>query len=143
LNEKVDNLTREIVAIKNHMQAQKHEETIKYVQDIIDRSWEALNKMDEEDEKESIMVIEEKQVEEVKMLSDNINEYLFDLDKHSLNELTNILQSFANDSPFNVYQTGFGSYIANHIIKKNIRTYNNEAMIPPKLVCGSQKYLLL
>jgi hypothetical protein len=33
------------------MQAQKHEETIKYVQDIIDRSWEALNMMDEEEEK--------------------------------------------------------------------------------------------
>jgi hypothetical protein len=41
------------------MQAQKHEETIKYVQDIIDRSWETLNKMGEE-EKESIMVVEEK-----------------------------------------------------------------------------------
>jgi ribosomal protein S15P/S13E len=38
LNEKVDNLTREIVTIKNHMQAQKHDETIKYVQDIIHRS---------------------------------------------------------------------------------------------------------
>jgi hypothetical protein len=41
LNEKVDHLTREIVTIKNHMQAQKHEQTIKYVQDIIYRSWEA------------------------------------------------------------------------------------------------------
>jgi hypothetical protein len=30
------------------------------VQDIIDIYWEALNKMDEEDEKESIMVIKEK-----------------------------------------------------------------------------------
>jgi hypothetical protein len=36
------------------------------VQDIIDKSWEALNRMDEEDEKESIMVVQEKQVEEVK-----------------------------------------------------------------------------
>jgi hypothetical protein len=66
LNEKVDHLTREIVTIKNHMQAQKHEETIKYVQDIIDGSWEAVNMMDVEEEKESIMVVEEKQVEEVK-----------------------------------------------------------------------------
>jgi hypothetical protein len=34
------------------MHAQKsHEETIKYVQDIIDRFWEALNMMDEEEEK--------------------------------------------------------------------------------------------
>jgi hypothetical protein len=51
LKKNVDHLTREIVTIKNHMQAQKHEETIKYVQDIIDRSWEALNMMDEEEEK--------------------------------------------------------------------------------------------
>jgi hypothetical protein len=41
------------------------------------------------------MVVEEKQVEEVKMLSNKINEPLLDLDKRSLNELINILQSFA------------------------------------------------
>jgi hypothetical protein len=57
-------------------------------------------------------------VEEVKMLSDNIKEPLFDLDKCSLNELMNILQSFVNDPSFNVHQTIFGSYIANHVIKK-------------------------
>jgi hypothetical protein len=28
---------------------------------------------------------------------------------------------------------GFGSYIANHVIKEKIQRYNNEAMIPPKL----------
>jgi hypothetical protein len=71
LNDKVDHLTKEIVAIKNHMQAQKHKETIKYVQDIIDRSWEALDMMDEE-EKGSILVVEEKHVEEVKMLSKKV-----------------------------------------------------------------------
>jgi hypothetical protein len=80
------------------------------VEDIIDRSWETLNRMDEE-EKESIMVVEEKQVEEVKMLNDNIYEPLLDLYKHSLNELIDILQSFSNDPSFNVHQTGFGSYI--------------------------------
>jgi hypothetical protein len=47
LNEKVDHLTREIVAIKNHMQDKKNEEPIKYVQDIIDRSWEILHQMKE------------------------------------------------------------------------------------------------
>jgi hypothetical protein len=57
-----------------------------------------------------------KEVEEVKMLSDNIKEPLFDLDKCILNELINILQSFANDPSFNVHQIGFGSYIANHVI---------------------------
>jgi hypothetical protein len=50
-----------------------------------------------------------------------------------LNELINILQSFANGPSFNVHQTDFGSYIANQVIKKNIQRYNNEAMIPPKL----------
>jgi hypothetical protein len=59
-----------------------------------------------------------KEVEEVKILSNNIKEPLLDLEKCSLNELTNILQSFANDPSFNVHQTSFGSYIANHVIKK-------------------------
>jgi hypothetical protein len=84
-----------------------------------------------EGEKESIMVVEEKEVEEVKMLIDNIKEPLLDLDKCSLNELINILLSFAPS--FNIHQTGFGSYIANHVIKIKIKHYNNEAMIPPKL----------
>jgi hypothetical protein len=60
------------------------------------------------------------------MLSDNINEPLLDLDKCSLNELINIFQSFATDSSFNVHQTGFGSHIANHVIKEKIQRYNNE-----------------
>ena len=65
------------------MHAQKaHEETIKYVQDVINRSWETLNMMEKE-EKESIMIVEEKQVEEVKMLSDKIAEPLLDLAKRS------------------------------------------------------------
>jgi hypothetical protein len=79
------------------------------------------------------MVVQEKQDEEVKMVSDNINEPLVDLNKCSLHELNNILQSFANDPSFNVHQTGFGYYIANHVIKEKIQIYNNEAMIPPKL----------
>jgi hypothetical protein len=74
----------------------------------------------EEETKESIMVVEEKEVEEVKMLSDNINEPLISLDKCTLNELINILQNFANHPSFNVHQTGFGSYIANHVIKEKI-----------------------
>jgi hypothetical protein len=59
------------------------------------------------------------------MLSDKINEPLLDLDKYSLNELINILQRFSNDPSFNVHQTGFGSYIANHVIKEKIQRYNN------------------
>jgi hypothetical protein len=91
-----------------------------------------------------VWVLKEKQVEEVKMLSEKFDEPLLDLDKYCLNELINIMQSFANDPSFSVHQNGFGSYIANHVIKENIQIYNNEAMIPAKLgMCGSQKYLLL
>jgi hypothetical protein len=67
------------------------------------------------------------------MLSDNIKEPLLDLDKCSLNELINILQNFVNDPSFNVHQTNFGSYIANHVIKEKIQCYNDEAMIPRRL----------
>jgi hypothetical protein len=62
--------------------------------------------------------IEEKEVEEVNMLSNNIKEPLLDLDKCSLNDLINILQKISNDPSFNVHQTGFRSYIANHVIKE-------------------------
>jgi hypothetical protein len=58
------------------MQEKKNEESIKYVQDIIDRSWEILHQMEEE-EKEFIMVLEEKEVEEVKMLGNNIKKNLY------------------------------------------------------------------
>jgi hypothetical protein len=67
------------------------------------------------------------------MLSDNIKEPVRDLDTCSLHELINILLIFANDPSFNVHQTGFGSYITNHVIKERIQHYNNEATIPPKL----------
>jgi hypothetical protein len=50
------------------------------------------------------------------MLSDKITEPLLDLDKCSLNELKNIFKKVANDLSFNVHQTGFSLYIANHII---------------------------
>jgi hypothetical protein len=102
------------------------------MQDIIERSWEILHQMEEESKK-SIMVVEEKEVEEVKMTSNNVNEPLLNLDKCSMNEIINILQNFANDPSFNVHQTIFGSYIANHVIKEKIQQYNYEAMIPPKL----------
>ena len=58
---------------------------------------------------------------------------LLDLDKCSLNELICLLQKFANDPSFNVHQTGFGSFIANHVIKEKIEMYDKESMIPPKL----------
>jgi hypothetical protein len=67
-------------------------------------------------------VVEEKQVEKIKMLSDKITEPLLDLDKFSFNEHITLLQKFANDPCFNVHQTGFGSYIVNHhVIKEKDR----------------------
>ena len=86
-----------MISFKNLVHAQRsHEETIKYVQDIIDRSWETIKMMDETEEgKESIMLVEkkDKQVEEVNMLSDKIDEPLLDLDKCSLHELNSIFKS--------------------------------------------------
>jgi hypothetical protein len=114
--------------MKNHMREKNNEESIKCVEDIIDRLWEILHQMEEE-RKESTMVVEEKELKKVKMLSNNIREPLLDLDKCSLNELINILQNFANDPSLNVHQTIFGSYVANHVIKEKIQRYNNEAMI--------------
>jgi hypothetical protein len=78
------------------------------------------------------MVMNEKQVEEVKILNE-VNEPLLDLDKCSLDELINILQKFSNDSSIDVQQAGFGSYIANYVIKEKIARYNNEAMILPNI----------
>jgi hypothetical protein len=67
-------------------------------------------------EKETIMVMNERKVEEVKMLSE-VKEPLLDLEKCSLHELISILQKFASDPSMNSNQAGFGSYIANHVLK--------------------------
>jgi hypothetical protein len=74
----------------------------------------------------------EKQVEEVKMLSE-VKEPLLDLENCSLHELIYILQQFASDPSINTNQAGFGSYIANHVLKEKIARYTQEAMIPPRL----------
>jgi hypothetical protein len=70
----------------------------------------------------------EKVVEEVKMLSE-----VKYLEMCSLHELMSILQKFASDPSIKANQAGFGSYIANHVLKEKIARYNQEAMIPPKL----------
>jgi hypothetical protein len=76
--------------------------------------------------------MKERKVEEVKMLSE-VKEPFVDLEKCSLHELISILQKFASDPSVNINQAGFGSYIANHVLKEKIARYNQEAMIPPKL----------
>jgi hypothetical protein len=76
-----------------------YNELLNYV-DLLEPLLEQFESMGIEERKESIMVEEEKEVEKVKMLSDNIKEPLLNLDKCSLNELINILQSSANDPSF-------------------------------------------
>jgi hypothetical protein len=98
---------------------------------FIDKSWEHLHEQ-KRVANETTMIMEEKEVEEVKMLSE-IKDPLLDLEKCSLHELINILQKFASDAYINVNQAGFCSYIANHVLKEKIARYNQEAMIPPKL----------
>jgi hypothetical protein len=78
------------------------------------------------------MIMDERKVEEVKILSE-VKDPLLDLEKYSLHELISILQKFASDPSVNSNQVGFGSYIANHVLKEKIDRYNHEAMIPPKL----------
>jgi hypothetical protein len=81
---------------------------------------------------ETTMIMNERKVEEVKILSE-VKDPLLDLEKCSLHELISILQKFASDPSINANQVGFGSYIANHVLKEKIARYNQEAMIPPKL----------
>ena len=50
-----------------------------------------------------------------------------------MHELTSISQNFASDPSINTNQAGFGSYIANHVLKEKIARYNQEDMIPPNL----------
>jgi hypothetical protein len=76
------------------------------------------------------LILEEE--EEVKNLS-KIREPSLDIYKCSLHELIAILEKFSKDPIINIHQDGFGSYIANFVIKEKIERYNNEAMIPPKL----------
>jgi hypothetical protein len=65
------------------------------------------------------------------MLSE-VKDSLLDLEKCSLHELMSILQIFSSDPSINANQAGFGSYIANHVLKEKIARYKQEAMIPPK-----------
>ena len=58
---------------------------------------------------------------------------LLDKEDCSLHELISILQKFASDPSIDVNKSGFGSYIANHVLKEKVARYNQEAMIPPKL----------
>ena len=81
-----------------------------------------------------------KKVEEVKPLNEVIDT-LLDLEKCSLHDLICTLQKFASDSSIDVNQAGFGSYIANHVLKEKIARYNQESMYHLSLgMYGSPRY---
>jgi hypothetical protein len=50
-----------------------------------------------------------------------------------------ILQKFASDPSINANQAGFGSYIANHVLKEKIARYNQEAMTTQAWGCMDPK----
>jgi hypothetical protein len=60
----------------------------------------------------TLMITNNKQIEEVKMLSE-AKEPLLDLDKCSLHELIAILEKFSKYPNINIHQPGFVSYIDN------------------------------
>jgi hypothetical protein len=49
-----------------------------------------------------------------------------------LNEFLYILQTYASDPNISIPQAGFGSYVANHLIKEKTDRNNKEAMISSK-----------
>ena len=103
LFERVDQLTKEVSSLKNIIIDRKHEETIKYCQEVINKSWEQIHEQ-ERIAKETIMVMKERKVEEVKMLSE-VKEPLLNLDNCSLQELISILQKYAS-GPESAHATG-------------------------------------
>jgi uncharacterized protein (UPF0147 family) len=108
------------------------EETMKYLEEILEKSWETvrilearkkeeerLDKLEEERleklEKET-KEEESRQVEEIRILDDIPNDTLASLENCTLDEIISILQNHACDPTINT-KRGSGSYIANHIIK--------------------------
>ena len=101
-------LTKEVITLKKNIQPQKDHEESKFLQEM---TWGLV-----EEEMATLGILNENQVEEIKILSE-VHDPLINLDKCSLQELIKFLQKFANDATFNVHQAGFGSYIANHVLK--------------------------
>ena len=83
-------------------------EKAQVLEDVFDDRYELFN-----------LYNRDRKVEKFKMLSE-VKEPFVDLEKCSLHELISILQKFASDPSVNVNQAGFGSYIANHVLKKRL-----------------------
>jgi hypothetical protein len=58
---------------------------------------------------------------------------LASLENCTLNEVISMLKYYACDPIFNSNQAGFGSFIANHVIKEKVDRYQKEPMVPPNL----------
>jgi hypothetical protein len=67
------------------------------------------------------------------MLDDIPNDPLSYLENCTLDEVISILQNYACDPIVNSNQLGFGSFIANHLIRENLDRCHKESMVPPKL----------
>jgi hypothetical protein len=65
---------------------------------------------------------------------DNIpNDPLASLENCTLDGIISILQIHASDPIVDSNQAGFGSFIANHVIKEKLDLYHKESIVPPNL----------
>jgi hypothetical protein len=62
------------------------------------------------------------------------NDLLAYLGNYTLDRIISISQNHACDPTINTNQAGFGSYIANHVIKEKLNMYHKVSMVPPKFV---------
>jgi hypothetical protein len=67
------------------------------------------------------------------MLDDIPNVPLASLEKCTLDEIIFMLQNYVCDPLVDSNQAGFGSFIANHVIKEKLDRSHKESMVPPKL----------
>jgi hypothetical protein len=67
------------------------------------------------------------------VLDDIPNDPLSSLENFTIDEIISILQNHACDPNVDSKQVGFGTIIANHVIKEKFNRYHKESMVPPKL----------
>jgi hypothetical protein len=150
LCEKVDNIAKEFTTLKNVVQPQRsHEETMKYLEEVLEKSWETVRILEarqkEEDrlerlENERLERVEKynkeeesTQVEEIRLIDDIPNDTLTSLENCTLDKIILYLQNHSCDPTVNSDQAGFGYFIANHVITEKLDMYHKESMVPPML----------
>jgi hypothetical protein len=142
LCEKVDNLAKEFTTLKKFVRPQRsHEETMKYLEEVLEKSWETIRILEarqkEEDRLERVDKYnkeeESTQVEEIRLLDDIPNDPLTSLENCTLDEIILYLQNHSCDPIVNSDQAGFGYFIANHVITENLDICHKESMVPPML----------